>query len=203
MHKNYLILLTETERAMVEEALSHYHKNYFLGTGSWVNIKAREKLRSMVLDLLKVIQSFDGGIKKLINEDYLYIINNSTNWYGGFFKRDINKYSKLGVIIVERNKCSYLFDFDPNNYNPKENQKIDKMDFSQLRLLIVREIGSGIDYVSEFHRLGNESDEKYIKRANENLEKTKNDTGKWSIIEEKELINLKIEKKCGYFNINN
>ena len=205
MKKDYLILLTETERAMLEEAIFYYSKNYFLGTGDWASVKGREGTRKIALELLKIIKSFDGGIKKLIKKDYLYIINSSMTWYGGFTKGPAidRKYSLLGNIIEERNKLSYLFDFDPNNYNPKESQKIEKIDFSKLQLLIVREVNSCIDYASVFHRLDNESDEKYKKRANEKLEKENNDTGKWFIIEENDLVNLKISDKCGYFNINN
>jgi hypothetical protein len=128
--KNYLILLTETERSMVEEALTHYIQNPFLGSGNWVNIAAREKVRGKLSDFLNTIKSFDGGIRKLVSEEDLYFLQPAFNWYGNFIHREdeMNEYTKLGYIITGRNENQHLLDFDPNTYNPKEKKEIRKKD---------------------------------------------------------------------------
>ena len=77
----------------------------------------------------------------------------------------MNGYNKLNYILDNRNKSSYLLDFDPNNYNPNDSKPIERKDFSQMSLPLIRETNNEIDYVSEFHRKPEEYDELYQLRA--------------------------------------
>jgi hypothetical protein len=200
--KNYLILLTETERSMVEEALTHYVQNPFLGSGNWVSIDAREKVREKTIEFLDIIKSFNGGIRKAVSEHNLHFLQSAFNWYGNFIPRgeEMNEYTKLGYVITGRNENQHLLDFDPNAYNPKEKKEIRKKDFSQIRYLIAREVKGEIDYVSEIIQKEKETEAEYEKRAKKELKKQEgNHTGLWMLIKNTDLPNLKIGKKCGYF----
>lgn len=200
--KNYLILLTETERSMVEEALTQYVQNPFLGGGNWVSVAAREKARSKTIEFLDIIKSFDGGIRKAVTEHNLHFLETALIWYGNFIPRgdEMNEYTNLGYIITGRNQNQHLLDFDPTKYNHKEKKKIRTKDFSKIRYMIAREVKGEIDYVSEIIQKENETDTEYEKRANQELKKKEgNYTGIWMLIKYTDLPNLKIGKKCGYF----
>lgn len=202
--KNYLILLTETERSMVEEALTHYVQNPFLGGGNWVSIAAREKARTKTTEFLEIIKSFNGGIRKAVTEHNLHFLETALRWYGNFIPRgeEMNEYTNLGYVITGRNQNQHLLDFNPNSYNPKEKKKIRTKDFSQIRYMIAREVKGGIDYISEIIQKENETEAEYEKRANQELKKKEgNNTGLWLLIKNTDLPNLKFGKKCGYFAI--
>lgn len=201
-NKNYLILLTETERSMVEEALTHYVQNPFLGSGDWVSIAAREKVRTQVSNFLDTIKSFDGGIKKAVSESDLYFLQSALTWYGNFIPRDeeMNEYNKLGYVISGRNENQHLLDFDPTTYNPKEKKQIHKKNFSQIRYLLAREVKGEIDYISEIIQKDKETEGEYENRANKKLEEHENNkTGIWMIVKNTDLEILNIAKKCSYF----
>lgn len=94
------------------------------------------------------------------------------------------------------------FDFDPNNYNPKEKKPIKKKDFSKVSYLIVRENKEQIDFVSEVVQKPDQSDEDYQQRAHEmflRLNPEKNEKETWKLITNKELSEYKIHKKCSYY----
>jgi hypothetical protein len=196
-----MLLLTETERSMVEEALIHYVQNPFLGSGNWVSFDAREKVRKEMNDFLTFIKTFDGGIKKEVKESDLYFLKEALLWYSNFIpdKKDTNEYRWLGYYIEGRNNHIHLFNIDPNSYNPKEKEKIRKKDFSKVGYLIVRETKGKLDYVSEVIQKPRESMEKYESRANAELKRVSEKKEKWMLIQRNQLEKFKIDKNCGYF----
>lgn len=202
--KDYLILLNETERSMLEEALTHYIENPFLGTGNWVNIKARETVREQMKEVLEFIKTFDGAIRQEFTYEYIYHVKNALVWYSYMLPVEnyINDYSRLAMMIEGRNTHNHLFDFDPNNYNPKERKPIQKKDFSKISYMIIRENKEQIDFVSEVVQKPDQSDEDYQQRAKEIFERL--DTEKqtketWKLITNTQLADYKIHKKCSYF----
>ena len=203
-NKDYLILLNETERSLLEEALTQYIKNPFLGTGNWVNLKAREKVRIQMQEVLNIIKNFEGAIRKEFSYEFIYHMKNALVWYSYMLPVEdgMNDYSKLAYTIEGRNTHNYLFDFDPNNYNPKEKKLIDKKDFSKTSYLIIRQHKDQIDFVSEVVQKPNQEDEDYKQRVQEIFERLnpdKKEKENWKIITNTQLSEYKIHKKCSYY----
>lgn len=200
--KNYLILLTETERSMIEESVAEIIKNPFVGTSAWVSIQAREGARKEYEKILETIKSFDGGIRKLMSETHIYFIKEALLWYSNFIpsEDEMNEYNRFAYTVENRNKFQYLMNFDPNNYNPKEKKEIRKKDFSAPRYLLVREVKGKINYLSEIIKKEDESEEQYVERANKKLEsQSGNPTGKWMLVKSTEIDNLQLSKDYRYF----
>jgi hypothetical protein len=199
--KNYLLLLTETERSMAEEALTHYIQNPFLGSGNWISIDAREKVRKETTIFLVFIKNFVGGIKKEVSESNLHFLQEALLWYSNFIpdKKETNEYRWLGHYIKGRNNNIHLFNIDPQSYNPNQAEPIRKKDFSKPRYLIVRKTKGKLDYVSEVIQKSKETSEKYEIRAKEKLKQNAENPGKWMLIKNTELENFEIDKKCSYF----
>lgn len=199
---NYLILLTETERAMLEESLDKFHQNIFLGSGNWTSIKAREENRENVIKSLNIIKTFKGGARKKTSETDLISMSRALRWYGGFLpmKNYKNEYITLAYVIEGRNKNIYLFDFDPKNYNADKFEGIVKKDFSKPRLLMVRKGEEGLDYVSEFNQFPEEDWIEYENRAKQKMNQHEY-VGNWMVIQENNLNEYVINKNCAYYNI--
>lgn len=200
--KDYLILLNETERSMLEEALTQYIQNPFLGSGNWVNIKARETVREQMKEVLEFIKTFNGAIRQEFTYEYIYHIKNALVWYSYMLPAEdyINDYSRLAMTIEGRNSNNHLFDFDPNNYNPKEKQPIKRKDFSKTRYLVVRIKKEQVDFVSEIVQKPEQSDTDYKERAKEIFQRIDSEKETWRMITYQELSEYKIHKKCSYYS---
>ena len=204
-NKNYLILLTETERSMVEEAVTQMlHNPFFLIHCDGIT-RANQKI--VLTKLLQNIQSFTGGIRKVMSYDNLEYINSALWWYADFVPSDeeeykSNEYRKLSGFVRYRNQYKEMFDFNPQDYNHKEKKVIAKHDFKVKRYLKARENDGKINYISEIIQKENESFEDYEKRAKALVEKHKltNQTGNWLLITNEEAPKYEYSKDVGYFH---
>lgn len=207
--KNYLILLTETERSMLEESLTHCINDSFFMINA--EPKTREKEKANGYKLLEKIKSFTGGIRKVISEDHLEYLQHALKWYSDFVpttNKDEhtlgNNYRKLYYIIEQRNRNSYLFDFDPQNYNPLEKKHIAQHDFSTIRYLMARENDGKINYMTEVGKKPGESIEAYQQRVLQKVERhaQTNKTGNWLMISTEDACNYQYADNLGYFTHN-
>ena len=199
--KNYLIILTETERSMVEEALTQSISNPF----QYVHISEKkvEQFKKENVDVLNMIKEFNGGFRKVISDYNLHMICEALWWYASFIPKDsINNYNKLSTTLKYRNKNKELFDFDPQNYNPKEYKNIKRQDFSKERFLIARENNGQISYLSEIIQEKNETEHDYKLKAELILKERiqNNNTGKWLLITNKNFNDYKYSKDVRYFS---
>lgn len=208
-NKNYLILLTETERSMLEESLNHCINDSFFMLN--VDSKTRNKEKENGNKLLEKIKSFTGGVRKVISEDHLQYLQHALKWYSDFVPTTNkqegslgNSYRKLYYIIEQRNRNSYLFDFDPQNYNPNEQKPIAKHDFSQVRYAMARENDGKINYITEIGQKDGESSEDYKQRVLKKVAKhaETNKTGNWLMISTNDAHNYQYADNLGYFSHN-
>lgn len=215
-NKNYLILLSETERSMIVEAMKNYIVHPFFGTGTWVSLEGREKGRAGTVKALEMINSFEGAIRKVASEEALHWIRNALMWYADYisFNEDgfKNEYIELAYIIEGRNKNQYLFNiegadkknpifkFDPNNFNPKEAKKIRKSDFSRQRFYIVRKVDGKVDYVNELIQKIDESNEEYKKYVKKEFKKEDNKNGERLLITDDDINKFELTETYFYTN---
>lgn len=204
--KNYLIVLTETERSMIEEALFQSISNPFYYINfSQKKIEQYLKEGHSVLDMVK---GFHGGFRKVISDYKLHLICEALWWYASFipenkkYINDMNEYHKLSTTLKYRNQNKELFDFDPQNYNPKEYKKINTQDFSKERFLLARQNEGQINYISEIIQHQNETDTDYKLKAELILKERiqNNNTGKWLLITNKNFNDYKYSKDVRYFS---
>lgn len=203
--KNYLILLTETERSMVEESLTQMVNNPFFLIQC--DVKTREKEKVTLTKLVETIQSFTGGVRKVMSYDNLEYITRALWWYCDFVPSDKgearnNDYRKLSGFVRYRNQYKEIFDFNPQDYNPKEKKVIAKRNFEVKRYLKARENDGKINYVTEIIQKEDESFEDYEKRAQSLVEthKLKNQTGNWFLITNENAEKYEYSKDIGYFH---
>lgn len=208
-NKNYLILLTETERSMLEESLTHCINDSLFMIKNESTVREKEKANGY--KLLEKIKSFTGGVRKVISEDHLYYLQHALRWYSDFVpttnkKEDSlgNAYRKLSYVIEQRNHNSYLFDFDPQNYNPNEKKNILTHDFSKIRYLIARENDGKINYMTEVGQNEGESEANYKQRVLDSVARhaKTNKTGHWLMISTLDAHNYQYAEDLGYFTHN-
>lgn len=190
---------------MVEESLTQMLNNPFFLVQCNDTTRANEKI--VITKILEVIKNFTGGIRKIMSYDNLEYIISALWWYANFVPSEdsdgkSNEYQKLSLFIRYRNQYKEIFDFNPQDYNPKEKKTIVKRDFKLKRYLKARENDGKIDYLSEIIQKENESFENYEKRANKLVEehKIKNQTGNWLLITNEDATKYEYSKGVGYFH---
>lgn len=207
-NKNYLILLNETERSMVEEAITQMLRNPFFLIHCDGITRANQKI--VLAKLVDNIKSFTGGSRKVMSYDNLEYITSALWWYADFVpnkdtqsnKGNSNEYRKLSNFVRYRNQYKEIFDFNPQDYNPKEKKVIAKHNFKVRRYLKARENEGKINYIAEIIQKENESFEDYEQRAKELVEKHKltNQTGNWLLINSEEASKYEYSKDVSYFH---
>lgn len=174
--KNTLLVLDETERSMIIESLHNYIYHYF-----GVNIvdKNSDKHRIDMIDVLEKIKAQTGGFRMVTTEENIYLIVLALRWNSKFtlsekdrnHMEEMDQYTDLSYILDGRNKNLYLFkDFNPKEYSLNAKLKpFPKFDFTQKRIFMIRFEKEYMEYITEFYRLENETDEQYTKRAEEEV----------------------------------
>jgi len=199
-----LILLCETERAMLVEALTHFLENKFIGTDCLISLQ-NQNLRENGFHMLSLIKNLKGGFRVECSEADLEMCAAGLKWYGNFFPRfgsnkSFNTYTTLGVNVLERDKYAHIFNFDPANYDPLQEEPIIKKDFSQDRILIARTNQDTVEHLTEFPQKDNEPLSHYQERAQKALKSYESYSGHYRIIFNTELSEMKISDECSYFH---
>lgn len=204
--KNYLIVLTETERSMIEEALTQSISNPF----HYINFsqKKREQFKKESHSVLDMVKGLHGGFRKVISDYNLHLICEALWWYASFipankkYINNMNEYHRLSTTLKYRNQNKELFDFDPQNYNPKEYKKINTQDFSKERFLLARRNDGQINYISEIIQEKDETDINYKLRAESLLKNHRetNTTGEWLLMTNRDFEQYKYSKEVSYFS---
>lgn len=213
--QNILLVLDETERSMIVEALHNYLHYHFLNQ-MLNNIDSSSKHK-----LLTKINNEKGGFRLIMSEENIFYICKALMWNAKFVVSEKERnsleyiytdYMQLATILENRNKHIYLFkDLNPKNYNKNTELKLfTKFDFKQKRILIIRFENDEMEYVKEFYRNNNETDEEYIFRANKLVMDANSDLKnrakkdlkflnfKYKAVEFNDILKYKLKKDCSY-----
>jgi len=79
----------------------------------------------------------------------------------------MDEYKNLSYILTNRSKEIYLFgDFDPKQYSLNTQLKdFPKYDFTAPRLFLIRFEKGSMEWIQDFYRYPQESDEQYFERS--------------------------------------
>lgn len=181
-YKTTLLVLDETERSLIVEALHNYIEYNF---PVHLFYKDSEKKRLKMIDLLDSIKIQSGGFRMITTEDNIDLIAQALRWNSKFILSEkernnigkMDEYTELSYVLDGRNKNIYLFkDFDPKEYALNTKVKtIPKFDFTQKRIFLIRFENNEMEFVREFYRNKNEKDEQYTGRVEQAVSKYNED----------------------------
>ena len=215
--QNVLLVLDETERSMVVEALYndvHYSFPHYLFK------KTHQQYHKNNTQLLDKLNTKSGGFRLRTTADSIYSICYALRWNSKFILSEeerhnmekMDEYTELSYILEGRNKNIHLFsDFNPKQYLLNTQVKpFRKFDFTQNRILLIRFEGGEMEFIREFYRDVNENDKQYNKRAEkavvvanrECLERIKYNERfldmKYQAVSFTDLVNHKLKKDYSY-----